>query len=88
MHSVFYWVQLHEATVANKTMRNDIRSRIVDLIKDYKGDNEEVRYKEFLHYLKLNNEFNMRAHVVQNRYMFNSMVREAFSSSNVLEEEK
>jgi hypothetical protein len=74
--------------VVSEAMRNDIRSRIVDLIIEYKEDNEEVRYKEFLHYLKLNNEFNMRAHVVQNRFMFNSMVREAFSSSNILEEEK
>lgn len=88
MPSVIYLEQLRKAVVVSEVMRNDIRARIVDLIKEYKEDSEEVKYKEFIYYLKLNNEFNIRAHVVQNRYLFNSMVREAFDSSETLVEEK
>lgn len=88
MFSVIYLEQLRKAVVVSEVMRNDIRARIVDLIKEYKEDSEEVKYKEFIYYLKLNNEFNIRAHVVQNRYLFNSMVREAFDSSETLVEEK
>lgn len=61
-------------------MRNDIRRRIVDLIIEYRKDNRDVVYKEFLSYLKDINEFNIRAHIVQNKYKFGSMVREAIDS--------
>lgn len=61
-------------------MRNDIRKRIVDLIIEYRKDNRDVVYKEFLSYLKDINEFNIRAHVIQNKYKFGSMVRESIDS--------
>jgi hypothetical protein len=61
-------------------VRNDIRQNIVDMIIEYRKDNPDVVYKDFLFYLRTINEFNLRAHVVQNKFMFGSMVREAIAS--------
>lgn len=61
-------------------MRNDIRKKIVDIIIDYRKTNPDVVYKDFILYLRTINEFNLRAHVVQNKFKFGSMVREAIDS--------
>lgn len=53
---------------------------IVSHIIEYRKTNTDVNYKDFIFYLRTINEFNVRAHVVQNKYKFGSMVREAIDS--------
>lgn len=61
-------------------MRKDLRERTITLINDFRGDNTEVKYKDFIRYLSENNELNLRAHIVQNRYMFGSIVKESLET--------
>ncbi len=61
-------------------MRKDIRVRVIDLINEFRGDSVEVKYKDFMRYLKEHDELNIRAHIVENKYMFGSIVKESLSS--------
>jgi hypothetical protein len=60
-------------------MRSDIRIRVIDLIKQYMNENEteEVNYKDFMKHLKDNNELLMRIHVLDDKYMFGSLLEES-----------
>lgn len=61
-------------------MRKDIRDRTITLINEFRGDSLEVKYKDFVRYLKDNNELNLRAHIVENKYMFGSIVKESLEA--------
>lgn len=61
-------------------MRKDLRDRTITLINEFRGDSTEVKFKDFIRFLSDNNELNLRAHLVHNKYMFGSIVKESLET--------
>ena len=60
-------------------MKDNIRLMLVDEIKILIASGKFYEYKDLLRYLHHGKKFNLKGHMISNRYLYGALVREAKS---------
>jgi hypothetical protein len=63
-------------------MNESAKARMLEQISLFASTGSTCEYKDFIKFLHKNNQFFLKGHMITNRFLYGSLVKEALNGSN------